>query len=146
MRLLILCIFFIGTASAQHKGDEDAVKKVIQTYFDGYAKGDSTILGEAFHPSFKLSWVDPWRGRFQTVNRSGMYRFFSPNWRNLTISSEIKSVTVYKQSAYVTADVTLKGIVRWFDLITLLKVDSRWWIVSKVSEGESLRRPVKQQK
>lgn len=141
MRFIVLLMMAAGFVNAQNLAEENAVRGVIQTYFDGYAKGDSTILNKAFHPTFQLSWIDPWRNEFQHVNRPGMYAFFSPNWSKLTISSNIVSMNVQRQTAVAIADVELKGIVRWRDVITLLKIKDQWWIVAKVSEGTRLRRP-----
>lgn len=127
--------------TAQAQTDREKVVEVVNTYFEGYTVGDTTMLKEAFHPDFHLSWISPWHTgdeAFKQVDRAGLLAFFGPNWSNLEIESVLDGVEVSKDAATAKATVTLKGIVVWTDYLSLLKISDRWWIVSKISEGKKL--------
>lgn len=144
MKVLSLILFsFIFILPAYSQTEEEKVKAVINTYFEGYTAGDSTLLKEAFHPAFHLSYISPWHqgeDAFKQVDRAGMFAFFGPNWSNLEIESVINEVAVSRHAATAKATVTLKGIVIWTDYLSLLKIDDRWWIVAKISEGERIKK------
>jgi hypothetical protein len=134
--IIVLTLFAIPVFS---QGQKSAVEKVVQTYFDGYSAGDTTMMKEAFHPDFHLSWIDPWRKgdeAFKQVDRKGLFAFFGPSWSNLEISASLDEVVVSENAATAKATVTLKNIVIWTDYLSLLKINDRWWIVSKISEGK----------
>lgn len=140
IQVLCVSIWLIGMtiSQAQIAEEKQEVLKVIETYFEGYKAGNPEILKKVFHKDFNLCWSDPWRNNaFFQVDREGMFQFFNADWSNLKINSEILESKVLKNSAYCLARVTLEGIVIWTDHINLLKLqDGKWWIVSKVSEGE----------
>jgi len=143
MQKLLFIPFILLSLSVFGQDEKTAVEKVVQTYFEGYSAGDSTILKEAFHPNFHLTWISPWhKGEeaFQQVDRAGMFEFFGNNWSNLKISSTLDEVVVSKDAATAKATVVLKGIVTWTDYLSLLKINNRWWIVSKISEGELAKK------
>ncbi|WP_405563965.1 nuclear transport factor 2 family protein [Polaribacter sp. Asnod6-C07] len=50
---LVILIFSV-TISAQQKSEETAVKKVIETFFEGLHKGDSTLLKSTLHKNIKI--------------------------------------------------------------------------------------------
>lgn len=134
--ILVVALSYLGLAQEEHN-DRSKIQHIVERYFEGYAKGDSTILKEVFHQDFRLSWKDPWRNRLSHEDRPGLFAFFDVNWSKLSIRSEIKEIQVFENSAYCRATVTLEGIVTWLDHINLLKLQNgRWWIVSKVSEGK----------
>lgn len=138
---ILLSLIFILPSYSQTK--EEQVKEVINTYFKGYSAGDTIVLKEAFHPSFHLSYISPWHQgeeAFKQVDRDGMFAFFGPNWSNLEIESVINEFAVSRHAATAKATVTLKGIVIWTDYLSLLKIDDRWWIVSKISEGKRIKK------
>ena len=134
-----------GTALAQEMSSDDnvLVTNVVQTYFDGYAAGDTTKLATVFHRDFHLSWVDPFtrpgRSPFKQVDRKGLFRFFGPNWSTqYKVESELISVETDGDAATAKALVSLVGIVEWTDYLSLLKIDGKWWIVAKISKGKRL--------
>lgn len=138
-RNLLIIVIAVFTFPVLAQDGQSEVERVIQTYFDGYSAGDTTVMKEAFHPDFHLSWIDPWRKgeeAFKQVNRAGLFAFFGPNWSKLEITATLDEVTVGENSSTAKATVTLKNIVIWTDYLSLLKINERWWIVSKISEGK----------
>ncbi|MFK8060027.1 MAG: nuclear transport factor 2 family protein [Polaribacter sp.] len=51
---LLIAIIFSVTISAQNDTDEKAIKKVIETFFDGLHTGDSTVLKNTLHKDIKI--------------------------------------------------------------------------------------------
>lgn len=140
-RNVILAILLFGLSVQFGNGQSNSVSEVEKTvgiYFDGYKAGDANVLKTVFHENFRLSWSDPWKGNIlMQVDREGLFEFFGPQWSTLKISTEILETKVLDRSAHCLAKITLEGIVVWTDHINLLKLDDgKWWIVSKISEGE----------
>ena len=137
--IITVAALFVAFISTAQKTETHSPKVAVETYFDGYKKGDTTILKKVFHPSFHLSWLSPWaKGdqAFKQVDRSGMFAFFGPNWKNNKINCRIIDTQQQASMAWVKARVEIEGIVIWTDYINLLKIGRQWWIVSKVSVGK----------
>ncbi|GEM_PF-4440585 len=131
----LLLIFIIGPIFTF---GQSSPRETVETYFRGYTEGNPEILKTVFHPEFHLSWISPWHSgdeKFQHVDREGMFEFFGPDWKELTISTAISDIKTDGNIALCTAIVELKGIVTWTDYISMLNINGKWWIVSKVSDG-----------
>lgn len=53
-RIVFLFLLFNFSINAQIKTQEDAVKKVITTFFEGLHNGDSTLIKKTIHPEIKI--------------------------------------------------------------------------------------------
>ncbi len=53
-RIVFLFLLFNFCINAQIKTPEDAVKKVITTFFEGLHNGDSTLIKKTIHPEIKI--------------------------------------------------------------------------------------------
>lgn len=53
-RIVFLFLLFNFSINAQIKTPEDAVKKVITTFFEGLHNGDSTLIKKTIHPEIKI--------------------------------------------------------------------------------------------
>ncbi len=52
---LVLALFFLNlAASSQEKNEEIIVKNVIDTFFEGFHKGDSAIVSKTLHKNVKI--------------------------------------------------------------------------------------------
>ena len=52
---LVLALFFLNlSASSQEKNEEIIVKNVIDTFFEGFHKGDSAIVSKTLHKNVKI--------------------------------------------------------------------------------------------
>ena len=49
-----LLFFAVQIGTAQQETQEQAIKKVIETFFDGLHKGDSTLMATALHKDIKI--------------------------------------------------------------------------------------------
>ena len=113
--------------------DRSTVEKVIQLYFDGLYEGDADKIGEAFHPSADLRWVE--KGELQVLE--------VPDWldrvrKRPSAKSEGKPrddlVVSMDRADDATAFVKVKCQLppRYFtDYLVALKLSDGWKIVSK---------------
>lgn len=119
------------SAVANALSDEAAVRSTVELYLRAHATGDGAFITQAFHPELKLVGV-----RNDTVLvRSGVD--YARGFSGRPASDEaqrrrwIASIEVYGQGA--TARVVLDyPQLTYVDFFTLLKVNGRWTIVSKV--------------
>lgn len=108
--------------------------EVLQLYFDGLHHSDTTRLARVFHPraSYVCAVETP-------LVHLGMGEYFpivdkrpSPASRGETRQDRIISI---EMAGPVTAFARLEcaiGPKRFIDLLTLIRVDGRWQIISKV--------------
>ena len=113
--------------------DRSTVEKVIQLYFDGLYEGDADKIGEAFHPSADLRWVE--KGELQVLE--------VPDWldrvrKRPSAKAEGKPrddlVVSMDRADDTTAFVKVKCQLppRYFtDYLVALKLSDGWKIVSK---------------
>lgn len=53
--MLVLAAFIVSfTISSQEKNEEALIKNVIETFFDGFHKGDSSIVSKTLHKNIKI--------------------------------------------------------------------------------------------
>ena len=109
------------------------VEKVLQVYFDGLYEGDADKIGEAFHPSADLRWVE--KGELQVLT--------VPDWldrvrKRPSAKAEGKPredfIVTMDRSDDKTAFVKVKCQLppRYFtDYLVALKLADGWRIVSK---------------
>jgi hypothetical protein len=113
--------------------DRSTVEKVIQLYFDGLYEGDADKIGEAFHPSADLRWVE--KGELQVLE--------VPDWldrvrKRPSAKAEGKPrddlIVSLDRADDATAFVKVKCQLppRYFtDYLVALKLSDGWKIVSK---------------
>jgi hypothetical protein len=114
--------------------DQNAIERVIQTYFDGLYEGDADKLASVFHATSALTferdgqitvlplaaWLQSVRGR-PAPKAAGLARD--------------DAILLLDQSGPTTALVKVKCQIppRYFtDYLSLLKLDGRWVVVQKV--------------
>jgi Putative lumazine-binding len=114
--------------------DFDAVIPVLQTYFDGLYHSDTGRLRQVFHP--RAQYVSVTEG---TLLYRDMAEYFpvvdarpSPASRGEVRRDEIVSIEF---AGPVTARAVLRcaiGTKRFTDYLTLIRLDGRWQVISKV--------------
>lgn len=125
------------------KGQQSSPTQAVEKYFEYYIAGDTNGLKEVFHEDFTLSYISPWekgKAAYKKVSRAQMMRFFNANWSKLSISCTKNDVEIKDNIAHCTAVVRIDGILEWTDYITMIKIESNWWIISKSSTGKILKR------
>jgi hypothetical protein len=133
--LLLLGVSAIGALAAERKGEEAAIRHVVQLYFDGIIKYDEDALRTAFHPQASIigttgegeadwepfeEWVVYTRGDAP-----------DPTGRN----NRIVSIDITGNAASVKTDLAWPH-VHYVDYLSLLKIDGNWVIVNKIWNRE----------
>ena len=122
-------------ASSDVKKEEEAIRDVVQLYFDGIIKYDEEALRKAFHPKANVigttkegaadwepfqEWVVYTRGEAP-----------DPTGRNNTIVA----LDITGRAAVVKTDLDWPS-VHYIDYLSLLKIDGEWKIVNKIWHRE----------
>jgi hypothetical protein len=113
--------------------DRSSVEAVVQHYFDALYEGDADKLGEIFHPTADLRWLE--KGDLQVLT--------VPNWlENVRKRPSAKAGNKPREDFIVTIDRSDENTAfikvrcqlppRYFtDYLVAMKVDGGWQIVSK---------------
>jgi hypothetical protein len=126
----------VKITSAQSR-DEQAVRAVVQAYFDGRARSDTALLGSAFllPQATMYAWRDTallelpipaWLQRIAANPRTGPR---DPRETDEVLAIDIDHTVAHAKVRTVTADRVIT------DHMNLVKVRGRWVIVSKIFES-----------
>lgn len=132
----------IQTQSIQARGTElDAISKVIALYEEGVRKGDVETLKEAFHSSSSMFghkgadlFVTPIEGLYQYISSTTPPAKAGAEGRQFKCT--ITSIFVAGKSASVEVAMDYYHDHHFTDFFQLLKVEGRWWIVSKLFHAD----------
>jgi hypothetical protein len=94
-KLLVFILILSGFASpvaSQNLSDRQQAEEVIQTYFDGWATGDSTKVGKAMHRSCHLKNFRD--GKFIDFNRTQYLSGFRLRQRPAGLITRIVSMDI----------------------------------------------------
>lgn len=108
----------------------DQVRATMQAYIDGGRAGKSEILKPAFHADANIcGYVGPdlFCGPIQ-----GFYDWHDENGPAAGLDARITSIDIVGTAASVRVDMDDWSGHRFTDFFTLVKVDGRWQILSKV--------------
>lgn len=102
-RLITLCLLFTLSVvvNAQQETEKQAIKKVIETFFEGLHKGDSTIMEKTLHKEIKI----------QTTrnNREGDRLLFSETREKLLTNVSNKKPTDVYEEKLLSYDIKVDG-------------------------------------
>jgi hypothetical protein len=116
------------------KSDVAEIEKVLQVYFDGVYEGDTGKLGEAFHPAAHL-YSPGGDGKAVDWPRADWFTMMEsrPSGKSKGSARGDRIVSIdFSGPSTALAKVECQLPPRYFtDYLTLLKVDSRWQIISK---------------
>lgn len=113
--------------------DSEQVRHVVQRYFNGVFKGDQALLWDAFHPQTVVydNAKEGFRRRSIDEYVEAVMSRQSPESNGESQDMNILYLDVLADQATVTASVNFSGN-RYYNSLTLLRLDGRWWIVSKI--------------
>lgn len=112
--------------------DSAKIRDVVERYFNGVFKGDEALLRGAFHPEAVVydNAKDGFRRRSIDEYISAVMSRQSPKSNGESQDMNILYLDVLADQATVTARLAFSGN-RYYNALTLLHLDGRWWIVSK---------------
>lgn len=131
-KLLILIILFVIAVSstAQNLSDRQQAEEVIQTYFDGWATGDTTKIGRAMHRSCHLKNFRD--GKFIDFNRTQYLSGFRLRQRPAGLTTRIVSLDITAGIGAAKTEIVTERDT-FTDYFNLMKVDQQWFIVDKIA-------------
>ncbi len=116
----------------------ESIRKVIDLYIEGVRNGSVESLRQAFHPqSSMFGWkgkdlfITPIQGLFDYIASSP-----SPAESGEQTKFIITSIQVADNAATVAMAMDAYHAHDFADYFQLLKVDGRWWIVSKLFHAD----------
>ena len=110
------------------------VEKVLQTYFDGLYEGNTSKLGQAFHPVSHLYSIGA-DGKAADMPRADWFKMVEGRPSAKSKGSERRDRIVSidfsgPQTAFAKVECQIPP--RYFtDYLTLLKADGRWQVIAK---------------
>lgn len=132
MRAFIIGMITFGIGfSLQAQNEKEAVKKVLEVYFDGWTTSDTSKLTAIMHPSCHLKFFRD--NEFTDITKqSYLSRFGAVKSRDNSIKTKIRSVDVTGNAA--SAKITIETAKAIFtDYFNLIKTNQGWMIVDKVT-------------
>jgi hypothetical protein len=123
--------FTIFSAFSQNPPTErELIEKTIQRYFDGWATGDTTKLGQAMHASCHLKNFRD--GKFIEFTRAQYLNLFKPRERSKNLSTNIVSVDITNNMGSAKVEISTEKDL-FTDYFNLIKTNEGWFIADKVS-------------
>ncbi len=110
--------------------EHDAITKTLQHYIDGTRSGKGDDMKPAFHKDatiFGYAGADLFGGPIQQL-----FDWSDENGPAAELQTRIASIDLVDTVATVRLELNNLGGYRYTDLLTLLKVDGEWKIISKV--------------
>jgi aldose sugar dehydrogenase len=149
-RLLILALTLLGFTmplAAQNLSDRQQAEEVIQTYFDGWATGDTIKIGRAMHRSCHLKNFRD--GKFIDFSRTQYLSGFRLRQRPAGLITRIVSLDITLGVGGAKTEIITERDT-FTDYFNLMKIDQQWFIVDKIATRTShitapdLSEPVKE--
>ena len=116
------------------EADRDAIVQVLNEYLDGLYHSDTTRLRRVLHPQALYASASDGSLLVRTMPEYFPIVDVRPSPASLGQAREDRIVSI-DFAGPVTAIARLECVVQprhFIDLLTLVKLDGRWWILSKV--------------
>ena len=109
--------------------DDESIKSTIQSYIQGFTKGDSASLNKAFHPNALLRNLNATSGRIQDTP----LKTFISKMPSGGVNASGKLLTYEYAGTSGVATVELQfADFKYIDLLSLLKINDQWKIVCRI--------------
>lgn len=116
------------------RSDFNDVAEVMEAYFEGLYQADSTLLSSVFHPDAR--YVNAVEGDYMNYDMPTYFEIVdardAPSATGQARADKILSIEFGgTQTAFVHANMHMMGR-EYVDLLTFIRDDDRWQIISKV--------------
>jgi hypothetical protein len=124
----------MSLAFADVRDELDAVVDLLGRYFDGLYHSDDVQLADVLHPA----------AIYATATPDGLLRWSMPEYFAVVVEREspaarrearADAIEAIEFAGPTTASARVRcsiGAKRFVDLLSLIKVDGRWWVIAKV--------------
>ncbi len=111
------------------QSDDESIKTMINTYFDGFTKGDTAALNKAFYSNALLRNLNATTGRVQD---SQLKNFISKMpVGGVKATGKLISYAFAGTSGSASIELQFADF-KYIDLLSLLKINDQWKIVCRV--------------
>ena len=131
MKKNILFLTFCTLISLQGmaQSDDESIKSTIQSYIQGFTKGDTASLNKAFHANALLRNLNATSGRLQDTP----LKTFISKMPSGGVNASGKLLTYEYAGTSSVATVELQfADFKYIDLLSLLKINDQWKIVCRI--------------
>lgn len=124
-----------GETASEEEADEDAIRAVIQLYFDGIIQYDEAALRKAFHPKASvIGTTSDGAQEWEPFQEWVVYtRGDAPDPAGRV--NTIVSIDITGRAAVVKTDLNWPS-AHYTDYLSLVKIDGAWKIVNKIWHRE----------
>jgi CubicO group peptidase (beta-lactamase class C family) len=134
MKKMALLLSFLSACFPAFCQDTPAerqlIEKTITLYFEGWATGDTTMVGRAMHASCHLkNYRD---GKFTEYTRNQYLGLFKPHPRPANLRTRIISLDITNNMGSAKVEISTANAL-FTDYFNLMKTDEGWLIADKVS-------------
>ena len=134
---VVLILLVVSVGFSQDSNAKKEITQTIQNYFDGYNKGDVELLKKAFHPDCVIKYNSIKSKKYKTLTMWQLNDFMNHLPEGWSSSPKLYSIDIHESIAQAKVSVNIPIYnLTWTDFISLLKVDGKWMIVSKISHGK----------
>lgn len=130
LTLLLIVVIFSSAFSQNQATERQLIEKTIELYFDGWATGDSTKLGQAMHSSCHLKNYN--NGKFVEFTRDQYLSLFKPHERNKNLKTRIVAMDITNNMGSAKVEISTDRDL-YTDYFNLMKTNEGWFIADKVS-------------
>lgn len=128
--LVGLSVALLPAFSQQAPSERQLIETMIQWYFDGWATGDTSLLGKAMHASCRLKNYND--GKFVEYSRNHYLSLFKPHPRPKNLSTRIVSMDITNNMGSAKVEISTERDL-FTDYFNLMKTTEGWVIADKVS-------------
>jgi hypothetical protein len=142
MKKNVLFLAFATLLSFQGfaQSDDESIKSTLQSYIQGFTKGDSASLNKAFHPNALLRNLNSTSGRIQDTP----LKTFISKMPSGGVNASGKMLTYEYAGTSGVATVELQFVdFKYIDLLSLLKINDQWKIVCRIYSRVDLNTNLK---
>jgi hypothetical protein len=105
---------------------------ILKYYSEAHITGESSLYKEILHPEWRFFLLDS--GKLRIIDRSEYLTFYDPKKVDpqLHWETEFFYVDIYDHLASVKLRLENEK-VKYIDYFNMMKIESKWWIVHKMS-------------
>lgn len=135
--LLFLLQEHIHVTAQQQPSDESHIREMLLDYIEGRNGGDKERLKRAFHPTAALKFVQPDTKSLGVWSLEEYLKRLEPG-KKQNCTGVISDIRIFNDAAQATVVLTYPA-TRFYDYMSLLKIDGKWLIVDKIFSRKPLK-------
>ncbi|NER11827.1 nuclear transport factor 2 family protein [Leptobacterium flavescens] len=130
MKLTVLTIFFLIGFTVSGQSEKEQITETLNTYIEGFTKGKSELLKEAFYPDSNLHFTDTRNGgdKLRVITGKNFIKNARPREG---ATARITQIDYDTNAAMARIEIVIPNQVTYTDFLLLLKYEGSWKIIQK---------------